>query len=80
MMVPEMMEFEQSAEKLLSGGGIKNKSVKVIQETSKLISERIDSKLERVIMGSKIKPDLFISSKILRDIWNDKIINLNPTD
>jgi len=77
MVVPEMMEFELSAEKLLQGGGIKNKSVKVIQETSKLISERIDSKLESVIMNSKINPDFFISSKIMRDIWISKIINYN---
>lgn len=43
---PELLEFEKEAEKLLTDGGIKNKSVNVIKETSKVIRDKIDNKLE----------------------------------
>jgi len=39
MELPHLMEFEKEAEKLLQGGGIKNKSVKVIQDASKIIRD-----------------------------------------
>jgi hypothetical protein len=74
------MEFEKEAQKLLQGGGIKNKSVKIIQDISKVIREKIDSNLEKLNNNRKIDINLFITSDILREIWQKEIIRHCPTD
>ena len=61
MQLPKLMEFEKEAEKLLQGGGIKNKTVKVIQSVSKVIRDKIDTKLEVLNDEKRFSVELFIS-------------------
>lgn len=72
------MEFEKDVEKLLSGGGIKNKSVNVIKDTSRVIKDKIDNKLEQLFDTFKLNHDFFIISPALREVWNQRIVKHSP--
>lgn len=67
--IPELMEFEKEADKLLENGGIKNKQFKVIQETSRIVREKIDNKLEVIFDRNPVTFDFFIQSPLLKDLW-----------
>jgi hypothetical protein len=60
---------------LLKDGGIKNKDLEVIQETSKIIRDQIDSKLEFAFDTHELTPDFFISCRDFSEVWNGSIIN-----
>jgi len=74
MQLPQLYDFEIEAQILLKDGGIKNKPVKVIQETSKIIREKIDKELKAIFSSHKLLPDFFIGSPFFQKIWMDTII------
>mmetsp|Transcript_31058 Transcript_31058/g.47446 ORF Transcript_31058/g.47446 Transcript_31058/m.47446 type:complete len:131 (+) Transcript_31058:250-642(+) len=80
MELPELFDFEVEAQTLLKDGGIKNKSVKVIQEASKIIREKIDNELEHVFSSHKLLSDFFIGSPVMQRIWMDIIVKDFDTD
>ena len=75
MRIPKLFDFEIEAQTLLKDGGIKNKSVKTIYETSKVVTDKIDNLLEQVYLSHSLLPDFFICSKSFQIIWNDSIIS-----
>jgi len=56
---------------LLAAGGINNKSVKVITETSKVIKEQFDNRLSKLFEETKLTPGFFISSRVLFKLWKE---------
>ena len=77
MKLPELMEFEIEAQKLLNGGGIKNKQVAMIRETSRVIRDKIDDVLERIFIENAITPEFFITSNSFCSIWKNNISKNN---
>ena len=75
MQLPQLFDFEHQAQLLLKDGGIKNKDLEVIQETSQIIRDQIDTKLEYAYDTYEFSPDFFISSCDFSSVWNGSIIN-----
>lgn len=71
------MSFELEAQKLLSGGGIKNKEVQKIREASRVVRDKIDDVLEELFKTEKLSPQLFMTSDYLAEIWKDYLTNDN---
>ena len=76
---PKIMDFELEADKLLRDGGTKNKDIKLIMKTSKIVQELIDNKLEEKFSDCKLRSDFFISSSFI-EIWNKNIVKQSATD
>ena len=70
--------FENEAEKLLVGGGIKNKDPKFMNDVTIAIKEKIDSKLEHLFMTKKLSYDFFITSPPFKEIWCKQVVKNNP--
>ena len=54
---------------LAKGGGTKNKSVKEISETSKVLKEYMDQELREIIRGWHIRAEFYLQSTALRKVW-----------
>lgn len=74
LQLPKLKNFEQDAQILLTGGGIKNKPVKIITDVSKVIREKIDDQLEDMFMTCDLMPTFFMTNKNLIDIWSNSIV------
>jgi hypothetical protein len=68
-------EYEEVARNVLSSGGTKTKSVKEISETSKIIKEKMDEELRRILLNYEIKAEFFITSSSLKKIWHSHFSN-----